>query len=76
MKTYTGGVLLALFAALQVAPCASASPQRPQADAAGKQAGLPWAYGFSASAPPEPAPGACGRRGARACGGSGAKRSG
>ena len=54
MKKYVGALLL-ICGALQAAPRANASPQRQQADAGGKQAGLPWAYGFSASAPPEPA---------------------
>jgi len=54
MKKHIGVMLLA-GGALLLVPRVDASPQRQQADAAGKQSGLPWAYGFAASAPPEPA---------------------
>jgi cytochrome c553 len=48
-------VLLLIWGALLVSRGASASPQRQQSDAAGKETGLPWAYGFARPAPTEPA---------------------
>ena len=41
---------------LLIAPFANASPQRPQTDTQSNETGLPWAYGFSTPAPPEPVP--------------------
>lgn len=52
MKKALGIVVLALVA-MHFMPATEAAPQRQQQDAKAKDTGLPWAYGFAASAQPE-----------------------
>jgi cytochrome c553 len=51
------GAARAFLLVFLLVPCANASPQRLQTDILSNQTGLPWAYGFSSPAPPEPTAG-------------------
>jgi len=65
MKKCMGIVVLALLA-LHFMPVTHAAPQQQQQAGKNKDTGLPWAYGFGTSAPPEGAPAGGARAGAAA----------